>query len=100
MIQPLGEQELDISLAQGFIEEWLKDAPTAAKDNLKILIEGVSFYRQRYLDVQEDFIRLQENYNHLTALSAMYLQDIQQQRKQIDAMLIDSQSEFHRTESE
>jgi hypothetical protein len=99
-MEPLNEQELDISMGQGFLEEWLKDAPGAVKDNLKTLADGVSFYRQKYLDAQQDYTELQEKYSQLTALSSSYLALLSQQKEQIDQLLIETQREFHKTESE
>lgn len=99
-MEPLNEKELDISHVQGFLEEWLKNEPAAVKENLKTLIDGVAYYRKKYLDAQEDYSKVLEDYNRLTALSAGYLQHISQQKEQIDGLLIDSQREFHRPENE
>ena len=67
-------------------------------DNLKVLSDGVNFYRQKYLDIQEDYARLLDNYNRLTAQSAQFLQYSQELKNQIDQMLVDDQREFHKTE--
>ena len=96
--KPITEQELDISMAKGFLEEWLKESPEAVRDNLKTIVDGVSLYRQKYLDIQEDYNKTLESYNRLTALSSLYLQQISQQKEQIDQLLIDTQRDLHRTE--
>lgn len=90
-------EELDISWARGFLDEWLKDAPPAVKENLDVLTGGVSYYRDKFLAIQEDHAKLQESYNQLTALSASYLGLLNQQKEQIDGLLADSQREFHKT---
>jgi hypothetical protein len=97
-MEPLNDQELDTSFAQGFLEQWLKDEPPAVLDNLKTMVDGVKFYRQKYLDIQSDYAILQDHYNRLTAQSALYLQHMQQQKEQMDQLLIDDQREFHKTE--
>lgn len=90
----------DISFAQGFIEEWLKDAPDPVKEHLNVLVDGVAFYREKYIIAQEDYDRLQNNYNQLTALSASYLGLLEQQKEEINGLLIETQREFHKTEPE
>jgi hypothetical protein len=95
----LTEQELDISMAVGFLNEWLKDAPQAVKDNLKVLSDGVKFYREKYTDTLDDYTTLSVRYSDLTSLSAGYLELIRQQRDQIDQQLIESQREFHKDEN-
>jgi hypothetical protein len=100
IVEQLNEKELDISHVQGFLEEWLKDEPVVVKENLQTLIDGVAHYRQRYLDGQEDYARLLENYNRLAGLSAQYLQQAQQQKEQMDQFLIEDQREFHRRDNE
>lgn len=96
----LSEKELDISHVQGFLEEWLKNEPVQVKDALNVLIQGVEHYRQKYLDAQEDYNVLSENYSRLTSLSAQYLQHAQQQKEQLDQFLADDQREFHRRSDE
>lgn len=99
MIQELSENELDISMAQGFLDEWLKDSPGAVKDNLKTLADGVTFYRDKFIEIQEGYTKLQENYNQLAALSSSYLALLNQQKEQIDQLLIEEQRDFHRGEN-
>lgn len=96
----LSEKELDISHVQGFLEEWLKNEPVVVKENLQTLIDGVEYYRKKCLDAQEDYSKVLEDYNRLTALSAGYLQHISQQKEQIDGLLIETQREFHRGDNE
>lgn len=90
--------EQDISFAQGFIEEWLKDSPAQVKEHLKVLADGVVFYREKFLVVEEDYTKLLDRYNQLTALSSNYLAALSQQKEQIDSLLIETQREFHKTE--
>jgi hypothetical protein len=97
-MEQLSEQELDISMARGFLEEWLKNEHAQVLDNLKVLADGVAFYRQKYLEQQADYSTLLEHYNRLTAQSAQYLQYMQQQKEQMDQLLIDGQREFHKPE--
>ncbi len=99
-MEPLSEKELDISHVQGFLEEWLKNEPAAVKENLKTLIDGVTYYRKKYLDAQEDYSKVLEKYNQLTALSSSYLGLLSQQKEQIDGLLIETQREFHKPENE
>lgn len=99
MIQPLTEQEQDIAQAQGFLQEWLRNDLPQVKDNLKIVIDGIAHYRSKHIEVQQDYSKLLENYNQLTAQSALYLQHISQQKEQIDGLLIETQREFHHENS-
>lgn len=98
-MESLNEKELDISMAQGFLEEWLKDAPAAVKEHLELLVSGISFYREKCSEAQEDRSRTLDIYNQLVAQSALYLQSMQQQREQIDQLLIETQREFHNDNS-
>jgi len=104
-IQELSEKELDISYAQGLLEAFLDEkllgtAYSTVQENLKTLVNGVEHYREKYLLIQQDYISLLEKYNQLTALSSGYLQLMQQQKEQIDGLLIEQQREFHRTGNE
>jgi len=97
-IAPLTEVELDYGYSQGFLETWLEKAPAQVKENLTVLVGGISAYREKYLLVQKDFNDLQRRYNELMAQSAQYLQFIQQQKELIDNTLIETQREFHHRE--
>jgi hypothetical protein len=99
-MDPLTEHEQDISFAIGFLEGWTDAEPSQVKENLKIIIDGIALYRQKYIVFQEDYEKLRDNYNHLAALSSSYLALIAQQKEQIDSLLINDQREFHRTEPE
>jgi hypothetical protein len=99
-MEPLSEQELDVAMARGFLEEWLKNENVVVLDNLKVLADGVAFYRQKYLEQQSDYAILQDHYNRLTAQSAQYLQYIQSQKEQMDQLLIDNQRGLHKPENE
>lgn len=90
--------EMDIHYAIGFLLEWVKDAPAQVKDNLDQVISGVDYYSQKLKFSEEDYQTLNKRYNDLTALTAGYLAMIQQQKEQIDQLLIDSQRDFHRKE--
>jgi|ERR1700676_428398 len=104
MIKPLSEFELDISFAQGFVESLIEGGnedpkiKSAMLENIKTLADGIAFYRQKYLEAQEDYDKLLGNYNQLTALSSNYLASLAQQREQIDGLLIETQREFHKSE--
>jgi len=96
MINALTEPEQDYSFSQGFLEEWLKDAPKQIKDHLATLISGVSGYREKYLASQEDYNKLLVQYNQLIATGAQYLQFIQQQKEQLDEALIREQRAYQK----
>lgn len=96
----LSEQELEVGYAGAFLEEWLKDAPAQVKDHLKAILDGVALYRQMYFTAQEDFAGLQARYNELVALSAGYLQLVQQQKQLLDEALIEIQRDLHKKGSE
>jgi hypothetical protein len=96
----LTEQQQDFSYSQGFLEEWLKDAPAQVKGHLETLVSGLTFYRDRYTAAIQDTDTLRLQYNTLTAQSAQYLQMIQQQKELIDQQLIDSQKDLHKPEIE
>src|SRR5712664_4923930 len=94
MIKHLTAVEQDYSFSQGFIEEWLKDAPKQVKEHLAILLEGISSYREKYLSIQEDFDKLQREYNRLMATSAQQLAFMSQQKQQLDEALIREQRAY------
>jgi hypothetical protein len=91
----MSDQELDIHFAIGFVREWLRTAPEQVIQHLDEIISGVDYYRQKYNTLDEDYQILNKRYNDLTALSAGYLQMIQEQKSQIDQLLIDSQRDLH-----
>ena|SRR6266850_1120692 len=96
MIKQLTIVEQDYSFSQGFIEEWLKDAPKQVKEHLAILLEGISSYREKYLSIQEDYDRLQVEYNRLMATSAQHLAFMAQQKQQLDEALIREERVYHK----
>jgi hypothetical protein len=97
----LSDKELDISFSQGVIDALLEmSIPQATKDALKEVNDAVNYYRDKYTTLQEDYTTLQTNYNNLTSLSANYLAMIQQQKSQIDALLIETQRDLHKPELE
>ena len=95
MIKQLTVVEQDYSFSQGFIEEWLKDAPKQVKEHLAILIEGISSYREKYISIQEDYDKLQKEYNRLMATSAQHLEFMAQQKQQLDEALMREQRAYH-----
>lgn len=94
-LKPLTNAEEDYGFSEGFLREWLKNAPKQVVDHLDTLIAGISAYREKYLTAQEVNKDTQDRYNQLTVLSAQYLQQIQQQKQQIDQLLVESQKDFH-----
>ena len=94
----MSDQELDIHFAIGFVREWLRTAPEQVIQHLDEIISGVEYYRQKHNTLNEDYQILNKRYNDLTALSAGYLQMIQEQRSQMDQLLIDSQRDLHKQE--
>jgi hypothetical protein len=94
----LSEKELSVSYSQGMLEGVLKNAPAPVSAALEDLVSGVAYYKQKYDDMKQDFDNLQSNYNNLTALSAGYLQLMQQQKDQIDQLLIEQQRPYHQQE--
>jgi hypothetical protein len=90
----LTDEERDISFSRGFLEEWLKDAPSQVHEHLKIISDAIDFYRQKYLDAQEDAANIRDKYNQLTALAAQHLQHIQQQKETIDQLLLEQQKSY------
>ena len=92
------KKELDIHFSIGFIQEWLKDAPGQVNEYFNDIISGVDYYRQKLKDSEEDLQILTTRYNQLTALSAGYLQLIQEQRQQIETFQIEEQRPYHQKE--
>lgn len=92
------EKELDIHFSIGFLQEWLKDAPSQVMQYLEQVVSGVDYYRQKLKDSEEDLEILTTRYNQLTALSAGYIQLIQEQRQQIETFQIEEQRPFHQKE--
>lgn len=99
-LNALSDDELDLSYALGFVEAWNEKAPEQVKENLKLIAEGIMLYRKKYIAAQEDVIDLRKKYNDLTALSAQYLEVIQQLRDQVAGLLVETQREFHTNKSE
>jgi len=99
-LNQLSDDELDLSYAIGFVQEWNDKAPEQVKENFKLVTDGVTLYRTKYLAAQQDVIDLRSKYNDLTALTANYLATIQQLREQVDGLLIETQREYHKTDPE
>jgi hypothetical protein len=95
MANQLTEVEQDYSFSQGFIEEWLKDAPQQVKEHLATLVSGIIAYREKYVAIQEDYDKLLQRYNDLTAVSAQHLEFMRQQKEQLDQALIENQRGYH-----
>lgn len=100
MVKPLTAVEQDYSFSQGFIEEWLKDAPTQVKEHLQTLAAGITAYREKYVSAQEDYDKLLQQYNQLMATSAQHLQFSQQLKQQLDEALIREQRTYQISGSE
>jgi len=100
MIQPLSEVEQDYSYSQGFLEEWLKDAPKQIKEHLAVLVAGISAYREKYTATQENHQTLLDRYNRLMAESAMHLQFTAQLKQQLDEALIREQRAYQKEGTE
>src|SRR5258708_12987973 len=83
MINALTEPEQDYSFSQGFLEEWLKDAPKQFKDHLATLISAVSGYPEKYLASQEAYNKLLLQYNQLVSTLPPSLQIIHHQNQQL-----------------
>lgn len=97
MIQPINEAEQDYAFSEGFLREWLKDAPTQVKEHLTILTGGISYYREKYLSAQEEYARLNDVYAKVSAQSIEVLKTMQQQTERIaeTERLIEEQREQH-----
>lgn len=100
MINRLTEVEQDYSFSQGFIEEWLKDAPKQVKEHLATLISGIKAYREKYVSVQEDYDKLLVQYNQLMATSAQHLEFMRQQKQQLDEALVREQQAYRKEGTE
>ena len=98
-MDPLTEQQLDISFAQGLLEGWVdgekEPTRTTLRENLKQLTDGIDMYRTSLQTVKTDYALLLERYNNLTSLSAQYLGLISELRQQNQDLLIETQREFH-----
>lgn len=99
MIKQLTVAEQDYSFSLGFIEQWLKGAknpptPSQVMEHLTILSEGIATYREKYIAVQEDYDKLQGEYNRLMATSAQHLEFMSQQKQQLDEALIREQRAY------
>lgn len=100
MLKQVTEVEQNYFYSQGFLEEWLKNAPIQIKEHLAVVVGGIGAYREKYISIQEDYAKLQTQYNTLMATSAQYLEFMRQQKEQIDQALIDQQREFHQPHSD
>lgn len=100
-LKPLEEKEIDVAYDIGLVREWLAGAknpatPDQITEAFQEIVTGINFYREKYIMIQQDLIQLQNNYNALAGQSALYLEQIQQQRQHIDQLLIDDQREVHK----
>lgn len=100
MYKDLTDKELDVSYAIGVIEAWLEREPQSVRDYFQEVVDGVTFYRDKYLAMQEDVTSLTSKYSQLTAQTAVYLQKIQEQDDQIKELLIETQRDLHKKEPE
>jgi hypothetical protein len=100
MVNQLTEVEQDYSFSQGFIEEWLKDSPKQVKEHLATLVSGITAYREKYVTIQEDYDKLLQRYNELTAVSAQHLEFMRQQKEQLDEALVREQRQYHTSSAE
>jgi len=79
-MKALAEIEKDVSYSHSFVEHWLKlDPKTPAQilEHMKIIVDGLKYYREQYLNIQEDLTDQRERYAKLTAEAGRYLQHIQ-----------------------
>jgi len=97
-LNPVTESEQDVSYSIGFLEHWFADdtkltnlAKLQLLGHVKTLAEGIKMYRDKYLQTQEDLLKVRQDYNNLTGLSASYLQLLDQQKQQLDQYLIEEQ---------
>jgi len=103
MANEVNDKEMDIAYAGSFLQEWAygEKEPTVKLqlvDNVEVLVNGVTYYREKYFVAKEDYQNLLDKYNQLTALSAGYLNLMNQQKQQIDQFLIEGQRDLHKTE--
>lgn len=97
------QNEQDIAYSKGFLETWLKGDPKTPPqilEHLKVVSEGLIYYREQYIDAKEDLQDLQEKYNSLVAVSAQHLEFMRVQKEQLDQALMDSQREYHQNSME
>lgn len=96
-IQQLNEAELDYGYSEGFLREWLKDAPAQVKEHLTIMANGISYYREKYVSAQEEYTRLNDVYAKVSAQSLEVLKIMQQQTDRINETerLIEEQRDQH-----
>lgn len=82
----LTDQDKKIAYSDGFLEIWLIDnkVPVEVMEQFKILASGVERYRDLATALEEDLVKLRDNYNQLTVVSAQYLQFINEQKGMID----------------
>lgn len=95
MLDQLDEKSKDIAFAQGLLEEWAKTQIPQIADYLKTLINGIDYWRDKYIKVAEDHQQLYGNYTNLTVTYGQLLQEMQFLRDQNTELLIETQKEFH-----
>jgi hypothetical protein len=95
---PLSEEELDYGYSEGFLKTWLEKAPKQVREHLDILVSGITYYRKKVADIEQDLFASNARYNALTAQAATYLEFMSQQRELLDQTLIDNQRDSHRQE--
>jgi hypothetical protein len=102
MENQVNDKEMDIAYAGSFLQEWARGEKETVKlqlaDNVETLVNGVTYYREKYFTAKEDYQTLLDKYNQLTALSAGYLNLMNQQKQQIDQFLIEGQRDLHHGE--
>lgn len=89
------DQARDIAFAQGLLEGWLEKAPATVLENLKTLVSGVDYWKQKYYEILQQHNTLNSNYVNLTQKSGELLQQMQHQKDQIDELLIETQKDYH-----
>lgn len=94
----LNDKIKQIAQAQGFLSEWLKDAPVQARAAFDTVSQGVDYYREQAVNFSQDFDRLQLNYNNLSVLTGTYLEELNGFRTAQEAYQKDEQREFHTKE--
>jgi len=90
------DKDQDYAYSQGFLDEWLKDAPSQVKEHLKILVDGIDSYRDNYATVQQKLDELQQQYNQALIASAQYLHLNQQLQQQLDEALAREQNNYRK----
>lgn len=99
MIKPLTEVEQDYGFSQGMVEGWLENdpkTPPQIMEHLRTVTSAISAYREKYISIQEDYDKLQTEYNRLMAANAQHLAFMSQQKEQLDEALIREQRAYQK----